>query len=120
MTVNSSVKGMAFGNILFGGLIGAGVDTMTGAACDYPSLIPVPMDCQESPNESTSSGGKEVSEKVVKAAEALDCHEPRFVMKASDGSRLFTAKCEENQILMRCDSEGCKATEFTEGQNEQT
>jgi hypothetical protein len=39
----SSTKGMAFGNILFGGVIGAGVDVASGAAYDYPSLIPVLM-----------------------------------------------------------------------------
>lgn len=37
--VPSSTKGMAFGNILFGGLIGASVDMGTGAAYDYPSPI---------------------------------------------------------------------------------
>jgi hypothetical protein len=41
--VNSSTKGMAFGNILFGGPIGAGVDMASGAAYDYPSLITVMM-----------------------------------------------------------------------------
>jgi hypothetical protein len=35
----SSTKGLAFGNILFGGLIGAAVDVGTGAAYDYPSPI---------------------------------------------------------------------------------
>lgn len=42
-TSTSSTKPMAFGNILFGGLIGAGVDISTGAAYDYPKLITVPM-----------------------------------------------------------------------------
>ena len=42
-TVKSSTKGMAFGNILFGGIIGAGVDMKTGAAYDYPNLITVSM-----------------------------------------------------------------------------
>lgn len=42
-TSASSTKAMAFGNILFGGLIGAGVDISTGAAYDYPALITVPM-----------------------------------------------------------------------------
>ncbi len=41
--VNSSTKGMAFGNVLFGGPIGAGVDMATGAAYDYPNLISVTM-----------------------------------------------------------------------------
>lgn len=44
-TVVSKTKGMAFGNILFGGVIGAGVDAGTGAAYDYPVSIVVPMTC---------------------------------------------------------------------------
>lgn len=42
-SVKSSTKGMAFGNILFGGVIGAGVDTASGAAYDYPTLITVQL-----------------------------------------------------------------------------
>jgi hypothetical protein len=42
-SAKSSTKGMAFGNILFGGVIGAGVDTATGAAYDYPVLITVQL-----------------------------------------------------------------------------
>lgn len=42
-SIKSSTKGMAFGNILFGGIIGAGVDISTGAAYDYPALISVSM-----------------------------------------------------------------------------
>lgn len=42
-SVKSSTKAMAFGNILFGGVIGAGVDMSTGAAYDYPPLITVEM-----------------------------------------------------------------------------
>jgi hypothetical protein len=41
--VKSSTKGMAFGNIIFGGIIGAAVDTSSGAAYDYPTLISVIM-----------------------------------------------------------------------------
>lgn len=41
--VQSATKGMAFGNILFGGFIGAAVDIGSGAAFDYPALIQVPM-----------------------------------------------------------------------------
>ena len=43
VSAKSSTKGMAFGNILFGGIIGAGVDMSTGAAYDYPTLITVTM-----------------------------------------------------------------------------
>jgi phosphoketolase len=42
-STKSSTKGMVAGNILFGGLIGAGVDVATGAAFDYPSLITVEL-----------------------------------------------------------------------------
>ena len=39
----STTKAMAFGNILFGGVIGVGVDVATGAAYDYPEIIAVEM-----------------------------------------------------------------------------
>jgi hypothetical protein len=42
-SVKSSTKAMAFGNILIGGVIGAGVDIATGAAYDYPNDISVEM-----------------------------------------------------------------------------
>jgi hypothetical protein len=42
-SAKSSTKGMAFGNILFGGFIGAAVDAGSGAAYDYPTLIRVIM-----------------------------------------------------------------------------
>lgn len=42
-TVKSSTKAMAFGNIIFGGVIGAGVDVATGAAYDYPPLLTIEM-----------------------------------------------------------------------------
>ena len=42
-TVKSATKGMAFGNILAGGIIGAAVDAGTGAAYDYPYSITVEL-----------------------------------------------------------------------------
>jgi hypothetical protein len=41
--VKSSTKGMAFGNIIFGGVVGAGVDVASGAAYDYPNLFQIMM-----------------------------------------------------------------------------
>lgn len=58
ISVASSTKAMAFGNILFGGVIGAGVDIGTGAAYDYPQLITVAMDCSAPPGGSTASATK--------------------------------------------------------------
>lgn len=42
-TVASNTKAMAFGNVVFGGVIGAGVDMANGAAYDYPTDINVSM-----------------------------------------------------------------------------
>lgn len=39
----SSTRGWMFGNLLFGGVIGVGVDIGTGAGYDYPDLITVPV-----------------------------------------------------------------------------
>ena len=47
-SVSSKTKGAAYGNILLGGIIGAGVDIQTGAAYDYPQSVQIPMDCDTS------------------------------------------------------------------------
>lgn len=39
----SKSNAIGFGNILVGGAIGAGVDTATGAAFDYPSVMKVDL-----------------------------------------------------------------------------
>ena len=44
LSVKSCTKGMAFDNLLAGGIIGAAVDVGTGSAYDYPSLIEVNLD----------------------------------------------------------------------------
>ncbi len=49
-TSASATKAMAFGNILFGGLIGVGVDVGTGAAYDYPALMTNPIACKGAAN----------------------------------------------------------------------
>lgn len=61
VSAKSSTKGMAFGNILFGGVIGGAIDAGTGAAYDYPTLITVLMGESsllgpQSPNSPNSSG----------------------------------------------------------------
>lgn len=47
--VASATKAMAFGNIIFGGLIGVAVDASTGAAYDYPAAISINMICTGDP-----------------------------------------------------------------------
>lgn len=47
IAVKSATKGMAAGNLIFGGVIGGGVDVATGAAYDYPNLITNPLSCKK-------------------------------------------------------------------------
>jgi hypothetical protein len=49
VSVPSATKAMAFGNIIFGGVIGAAVDAGTGAAYDYPATIAVTLVCTGDP-----------------------------------------------------------------------
>lgn len=42
-SIASNTKAMVFGNAVFGGVIGAGVDVANGSAYDYPTNINVPM-----------------------------------------------------------------------------
>ena len=51
MIVRSTTKGMAFGNILVGGIIGAAVDVGTGSAYDYPSLITLELGLTQTAEE---------------------------------------------------------------------
>jgi hypothetical protein len=53
-SIKSSTKAMAFGNVLFGGAIGVGVDMGTGAAYDYPDLISIEMGVTKSAATYTS------------------------------------------------------------------
>jgi len=57
-SVPSKTKGMAFGNILFGGIIGAGVDVANGAAYDYPTEISLPYACTTAAQPPSMAGVK--------------------------------------------------------------
>lgn len=52
-TFKSTTKAMMAGNILFGGVIGAGVDAASGAAYDYPALLQITMN--DSINDATAT-----------------------------------------------------------------
>ncbi len=53
-TVQDKSKGMAWGNVLFGGIIGIAVDRQTGAGCTYPQQnIIYPM--KKATNESVTN-----------------------------------------------------------------
>ncbi len=73
-SVKSATKAMAFGNIIFGGVIGAGVDIATGAAYDYPTLITVllgklaPAASTQKPSAAVATGGAAVPAAAASAA----------------------------------------------------
>lgn len=41
--IKSRTKGMVFGNVVFGGAVGACIDCANGSAYDYPADISIPM-----------------------------------------------------------------------------
>jgi hypothetical protein len=55
-SAKSSTKAMAAGNIIFGGIIGGGVDMATGAAYDYPSEITVQLEKEDLAPEKQADG----------------------------------------------------------------
>ncbi|WP_206732374.1 hypothetical protein [Janthinobacterium sp. 17J80-10] len=69
-TVKSSTKPMAFGNIIFGGLIGAAVDAGSGAAYDYPTLISVIM--EQTITQALPVAGQPASAQPVASASTAD------------------------------------------------
>lgn len=66
LTVKSNTKKMAFGNIILGGVIGAGVDMATGSAYDYPEKIVVPMRLAGTPAAAPVAHGKPAPKPGVK------------------------------------------------------
>lgn len=111
MSVSSSIKAVAWGNILFGGLIGAGVDAATGAACEYPQFIPVPMNCEAGDPEKAGAEIK-IPSLVMDTAKDLECDAPVFLARSPDGEDVYSANCQEKNILLNCDSKECSISEY--------
>lgn len=79
-SAKSSTKGMAFGNILVGGIIGAGVDISTGAAYDYPTLITVAMGKRTSGGEAKAAAS---SDKPLPVTAAASSPQPATVVASA-------------------------------------
>lgn len=93
--VKSSTKGMAFGNILFGGVIGVGVDVATGAAYDYPNVVSVSL--ARAPTESnqvpTSPSAEATSAPALQASAAPIAAAPRRTAAAkATGADTYNAE----------------------------
>lgn len=116
MQLSSSIKGMTWGNVLFGGFIGAGVDAATGAACEYPAIVPVNMNCRsQTAADSRETSVHQVAEKTARAAEELGCESLGYVGSGAEGSIVYTAICEDKNALLTCDDEKCTVSTYSEG-----
>ena len=75
--VTSKFHPMTFGNILFGGIIGLGVDAASGAMTEYDELVTLRLTPAEFPTESERDGffnamRDEISAQTAKALEQVD------------------------------------------------
>jgi hypothetical protein len=107
MNVSSSTKGMAFGNIILGGIIGAGVDMGTGAAYDYPSDIVVPLDCRDEVAKAAAPTSGQFSAGAAKLIDSSKCESPQFAFM--DGTdEIYKSRCEDGRTgVIRCTAGGC-------------
>lgn len=55
-SVKSTTKAMAFGNLIFGGVVGGAVDIASGAAYEYPVMITVEMQAVAAAPGASASG----------------------------------------------------------------
>lgn len=72
----SHTKSLAFGNILFGGVIGAAVDVGSGAAYDYPSLISVQLGIRHAPAPDLADPSQPVGQSAAHEVTASGGTEP--------------------------------------------
>jgi hypothetical protein len=91
--VKSSTKGMAFGNVIFGGVIGAGIDVASGAAYDYPTLINIAM-------PSGAAGAPVASATKVPAPVAVPAAAPIAVASAQPAAAPGSASFQPGTTLI--------------------
>lgn len=70
-SVKSTTKALAFGNVIFGGVIGVAVDTASGAAYDYPNSIRVAMPAGAAASAALDSASRPAAVLAVKPASAF-------------------------------------------------
>lgn len=105
-SVQSKTKAMAFGNIIFGGVIGAGVDMANGAAYDYPTDISLPLSCSgptgANANEPVKLGCrvKEVSE-IEGGLAGLSGTQGVFVVAVDPGGMADRAGLRAGDVLLQ-------------------
>lgn len=104
--VSSSTKGMAFGNIILGGVIGAGVDMATGAAYDYPSEIISPLDCRNESQIASAQAAGHYDQQALALVDTARCDVPTFA--GLDGNEeIYRSKCVDDTVgVISCTDAG--------------
>lgn len=112
----SSTKGMAFGNIIFGGVIGAGIDMASGSAYDYPTALTVEMAdlvdlsrVQQAPHlqvAATTPPGQQNSDKIEAERASLTlalagCQSIAlpYKFKQKDETSYYEARCSDMRLV---------------------
>lgn len=107
MNVSSSTKGMAFGNILLGGGIGAIVDAGTGAAYDYPDEIVVPIDCRSPEELAAAPKSGSYDAEAAKPVNLNVCEYPIYVLNDASGE-IYKSRCQDGNVgVIRCNDGQC-------------
>jgi hypothetical protein len=108
ISVSSSTKGMAFGNILLGGVIGAGVDMGTGAAYDYPSEIINPLDCRTTEQITAAPKTGHYDKEALALVEPGTCGVPRFVVLDGE-EEIYRSDCPDGNVgVITCSNSICR------------
>jgi hypothetical protein len=119
MEVNSSTKGMAFGNILIGGVIGAGVDVATGAAYDYPSEIIHPLDCRSEAQLAAAPTTGQHDKEALALVDTNSCEEPSFVFMDGE-NEIYRSQCLDGKVgVISCSDGACKPVNVSAPAGEQ-
>ena len=108
ISVSSSTKGMAFGNILLGGGIGAGVDMATGAAYDYPSEIINPLDCRTKAEVAKEPKSGNYDKEALALVDTKKCEAPGFVFLDGE-DEIYRSQCLDGKVgVIACSAGKCR------------
>lgn len=106
--VSSSTKGMAFGNIVLGGVVGAGVDMATGAAYDYPAEIISPLDCRSESQIAAAPTSGRWDKEAAALVNTEACETPVFATRDGN-SDIYKSACKDGSVgVIGCEDGHCQ------------
>jgi len=106
--IAAGFQAMTVGNVLIGGLVGLGVDAVTGAACKYPSSIVVDMVCADDNSSSTLADDSGIPEHVWEAAFEHRCGGLQLLEQPDSDSTYYSAICQAEVRVVACVEQDCR------------